>query len=151
MFNIRFANIGDAQQLLELNEQFNGMGAASLRKIKSSLSSNRGEIVVVSETSGVLAGFVCVRVMRSFCYDTLYAEVSEVFVSVSYRRNGLARRMIKFAEDYCIRRYGVLNFELKTGVNNFAAKALYNDLGYKGEDEIVLRKRLSRDSAGAMA
>ena len=147
---VRLATIEDAQQLFLLNEEFNGEGDNSIEKMKETLLDNPQEIVVVAEaetdaeteTEGghKLAGFVCAQLKKSFCYRECGAEITEVYVRESYRRQGLAGRMITFMEKRCMHCYGVREFELKTGERNFEAQALYNALGYQKEDEILLRK-----------
>lgn len=139
---IRLANINDAQQLFVLNEAFNGKGETSLSRIKQSISDNSQEIVVVAQEGDVLAGFVCVQIKQSFCYSDVYAEITEVYVLKSYRRQKIASKMIKFAEEYCVQNYSLHNFEILTGKNNFKAKSLYKSLGYSIKKEVFLSKRI---------
>lgn len=138
---VRQAVPADAEQLLVLNEQFNGTGSASFEHIKQSLLNNHQEVVVVAEEEGILAGFVCAQIKRSFCYDSRYAEISEVFVNEKYRRKKMASKMILFMEEYCMQHYEIRNFELQTGGDNLGAQALYRTLGYGSDHEILLRKR----------
>lgn len=139
---IRLANINDAQQLFALNEAFNGKGETSLSRIKQSISDNSQEIVVVAQEGDVLARFVCVQIKQSFCYSDVYAEITEVYVLKSYRRQKIASKMIKFAEEYCVQNYSLHNFEILTGRNNFKAKSLYKSLGYSIKKEVFLSKRI---------
>lgn len=138
--NIRLAAPSDAEQLLVLNNIFNGTDSASLDHIRQSLANNRQEIVAVAEVDGILAGFVCAQVKKSFCYNEHYAEISEVFVHEDYRRKKAASRIILFIEEYCMQHYELWNFELQTGGDNQGAQALYRSLGYRSEHEILLRK-----------
>ena len=139
---IRLANINDAQQLFALNEAFNGKDETSLRRIKQSISDNLQEIVVVAQEGNVLVGFVCVQVKQSFCYSDVYAEITEAYVSKPYRRQKIASKMIKFAEEYCVQHYPLHNFEILTGKNNFKAKSLYKSLGYSIKKEVFLSKKV---------
>lgn len=139
---IRLANINDAQQLFALNEAFNGKGETSLSRIKQSISDNLQEIVVVAQEGNMLVGFVCVQIKQSFCYSDVYAEITEVYVLKSYRRQKIASKMIKFAEEYCVQHYPLHNFEILTGNNNFKAKSLYKSLGYSIKKEVFLSKRI---------
>ena len=143
---IRLATIDDAKQLFILNEKFNGEGETSLENIKNSILNNNQEIIVVAEHKQIIVGFVCVQIKKSFCYNENYAEISEVFVNENYRRRKFASKMIKFAEEYCIKNYLLHNFELKTGKNNTEAQSLYKTLGYSISHEILLRKRQYLDS-----
>ncbi len=144
---IRLATIDDAKQLFILNEQFNGKEETSLENIKKSILNNNQEIVIVAEHKQIIVGFICVQIKKSFCYNENYAEVSEVFVNENYRRRKFASKMIKFAEEYCIKNYLLHNFEIKTGKDNTGAQSLYKTLGYNISPEILLRKRqyLDRD------
>lgn len=139
---IRFAAAEDAEQLFELNRQFNGPEAASRDSVRQALESGGRELVVVAEEAGSLLGFVCVQIKRSFCYAEAYAEITEVFVKEEARRQGLAGKMIGFAEDFCSSREQIRSFELHTGGDNLGAQALYCSLGYGTEGEVLFRKRL---------
>ena len=87
---VRLAGSADAEQLFVLNEQFNGKNCTTVENIRQSLSNNAQEVVAVAEEDGILAGFVCAQVKKSFCYKERYAEISEVFVNEAYRRRKIA-------------------------------------------------------------
>lgn len=137
---IRLATEKDAEQLLLLNEAFNGKGLTTPDDIKQSLSQNPREVVVVAEEGETVAGFVCVQIKRSFCYQDDFAEITEVFVAPEYRRRKLAGKMLAYAEEYCMRQYQIHEFALLTGRDNHAAQALYRSRGYREEDEMFMTK-----------
>lgn len=140
---IRLANINDAEQLFALNEQFNGKGETTLEEIKKFLLNNSQEIIiVVAEEENQLVGFVCVQIKRSFCYSDVYAEITEVFVEEKFRRKGIARRMISFAESYCKENYKLHSFELLTGQENTPAQRLYRSIGYTEKSELLFGKSI---------
>lgn len=139
---VRIATEKDAEQLEALNNEFNGEGETTLDHIRSSLADNRQEIVVVNEANGELAGFVCVQLKKSFCYDDYMPEITEVYVKPRYRRCGVARAMISYAEEYCKKHYPLHEFGLLTGSENTVAQAVYKNLGYCRDDEIHLVKRV---------
>ena len=139
---IRLATPADAWQLFCLNAQFNGEDETTPEALEASLSGNGGEIVVVAEEGARLAGFVCVHLKKSFCYLLPSAEITEVFVLPEFRRRGLAREMISFAEAHCTGLGPVRCFEILTGRDNVAAQALYASLGYAPEDELLLVKQV---------
>lgn len=139
---VRLATASDAEQLVALNELFNGTGETTLEHVRADLLNNAQEVVVVDEAEGALTGFVCVQLKRSFCYDAYMAEITEVFVRPERRRKGAARAMIAFAEDYCAKKYSLQGFELLTGIDNHAARAVYEKLGYREDGELHLSKRL---------
>ena len=138
---IRLATTADAEQLHILNENFNGKGETTLSNIQQSLTSNSQEIVIVAEENKILMGFVCVQLKKSFCYGDYQPEITEVFVTQSYRRRKIATKMIEFAESYCKQNYSLHKFELLTGKQNLEAQALYKGLGYSNDGELHLAKR----------
>ena len=141
---VRIATVQDAAQLEILNNEFNGEGETTLENIRASLAGNKQEIVVVDETNGELAGFVCVQLKKSFCYDDYMPEITEVYVKPHYRRNGIARAMITYAEEYCKSHYPLNKFELLTGDENDGAQSVYGKLGYSEDGELHLAKRFVR-------
>lgn len=140
---IRLAEITDAENLLILNENFNGKGETTLDNVIKSLENNQQEIVIVAAENNKLVGFVCVQIKRSFCYDNIMPEITEVFVEEGYRRNGIASEMLDFAENYCKEHYNFTHFELLTGVENNEAQTLYNKLGYNDDNELHLSKPIN--------
>lgn len=141
---VRKATENDAEQLDTLNSEFNGSGETSIENIKESLTCNRQEVVIVDEENGILTGFVCVQLKKSFCYDDYMPEITEVYVRPAYRNKGIAGNMISFAEDYCSKNYPLHKYELLTGTDNFAAQKLYNKLGYVDDSELHLSKRIKK-------
>ncbi|MEG1528638.1 MAG: GNAT family N-acetyltransferase [Clostridia bacterium] len=139
---VRVAQTDDAVQLEMLNNEFNGKGETSLENIRKSLLNNEREIVVVYCDRNLLVGFTCVQLKKSFCYDDYMPEITEVYVKVEYRNRGIATAMITFAEDYCKHNFGVHEFELLTGENNNTAQKVYQKIGYAGDGEIHLSKRV---------
>lgn len=138
---IRLAALADAEQLFLLNEQFNGKDETILDNIKESLLNNKQEIVVVAEEGGILVGFVCIQIKKSFCYNNITAEITEVYVDEKHRRRKIASKMIAFAETYCKQIYPLHKFELLTGKENFEAQSMYQTQGYQIGEALVLVKR----------
>ena len=142
---VRIATVQDAEQLELLNNEFNGEGETTLDNIRSSLANNKQEVIVVDEQNGELTGFVCVQLKKSFCYDDYIPEITEVYVKPKYRRNGIARAMITYAEEYCKKQFPLHKFELLTGTENDGAQSVYAMLGYSEDGELHLSKRLTRE------
>ena len=140
---VRLATVKDAEQLKILNDAFNGISDTTPAHIRDSLINNAQELVVVAEENGLLAGFVCIQLKRSFCYREYIPEITEVYVRQDYRKHGIASAMISFAEDYCLRHYAVSGFELLTGRENHTARSVYEKLGYRDDDEMHLAKQKS--------
>lgn len=142
---VRIATVQDAEQLEILNNEFNGEGETTLVNIRASLADNKQEIVVVvDEMNGDLTGFVCVQLKKSFCYDEYMPEITEVYVKPQYRRCGVARTMIAYAEEYCKSHYPLHKIELLTGAENDVARIAYAKLGYCEDAELHLAKRFVR-------
>ena len=130
---VRIAVLQDAEQLRLMNNDFNGEGELTLEYIQSSLA---------DEQNGELTGFVCVQLKKSFCYDDYMPEITEVYVKPQYRRNGIARSMIVYAEEYCKKHFPLHKFELLTGVENDNAQRVYTKLGYSEDGELHLAKKI---------
>ena len=141
---VRKATEKDAEQLAALNEKFNGPGETTLEHIQSSLLCNPQEVVIVDAENGILTGFVCVQLKKSFCYDDYMPEITEVYVRPAYRGKGIASHMISFAEAYCSSHYPLHKFELLTGAENLVAQSLYSKLGYADDCELHLSKHISK-------
>ena len=141
---VRKATVNDAEQLGVLNDEFNGAGETTFNNIRNSLMCNQQEVVIVDDENGVLTGFVCVQLKKSFCYDDYMPEITEVYVRPAYRESGIASRMISFAEDYCNKNYPLHKYELLTGTENLIAQSLYNKLGYIDDRELHLSKRIKK-------
>lgn len=143
---VRRATENDAESLAALNDEFNGAGETTLAAIRQSLVGNQQEVVVVDDENGVITGFVCVQLKKSFCYDAYMPEITEVYVRPAYRNRGIASRMISFAEDYCRRNYPLHRYELLTGAENRIAQSLYEKLGYSDDRELHLSKRIRKQA-----
>ena len=72
-------------------------------------------------------------------------EITEVYVKPQHRRNGIARAMITYAEEYCKIHYPLHKFELLTGSENGVARIAYAKLGYCEDAELHLAKRFTRE------
>ena len=72
-------------------------------------------------------------------------EITEVYVKPHHRRNGIARAMITYAEEYCKKQFPLHKFELLTGTENDGAQSVYAMLGYSEDGELHLSKRLTRE------
>lgn len=143
---VRRATENDAESLAALNDEFNGAGETTLAAIRQSLVGNQQEVVIVDDENGVITGFVCVQLKKSFCYDAYMPEITEVYVRPAYRNRGIASRMISFAEDYCRRNYPLHKYELLTGAENRIAQSLYGKLGYSDDRELHLSKRIRKQT-----
>ena len=142
---IRVAAAEDAEQLIALNESFNGQGEITLDSVHASLSQNKQEMVIVAEVNAELVGFVCVQLKKSFCYADYMPEITEVYVKPDFRKRGIATKMIAYAETCCTARFPLHKFELLTGQNNRTAQAVYQKLGYTDDREVHMIKRITAE------
>ncbi len=141
---VRIATVRDAEQLGILNNEFNGKDETTIDNIRNSIINNKQEVVIVADENGVLVGFVCVQLKKSFCYNEYISEITEVYVVPTYRKKGIASEMITYAEDYCTKNYPLHKYELLTGKKNVIAQFVYGKLGYADDGEIHLSKRIKR-------
>lgn len=139
---VRLAKAGDEKELKRLSAAFNGEGETTLEAIRDCIRYNRQEVVVVDEKNGVLVGFVCVQLKKSFCYEGCSAELTEVYVAPEYRRRGIAGATIAFAEAYCAQTHSITSFSLLTGADNQMAQSVYKRLGYRTDGEIHLSQKI---------
>ncbi len=63
---VRIATVRDARQLKVLNDEFNEKYETAIDNIRNSIINNKQEVVIVADENGVLAGFVCVQLKKSF-------------------------------------------------------------------------------------
>lgn len=129
MNQIRRANGRDAHYLAELNQKFNG-AARNIDDIRRFLERTESpETVLVAEgASNNVIGFACVQTLRSFCYPTPSAEITELYVMPEHRRQGVGAALVREAIRQA-RQDGVSEILLHTNKANEAAKRLFTQVG----------------------
>lgn len=137
---IRRAIKSDGPELFGLNEKFNGTSNLSVNQIEFSLTTNDREEVFVAEQDGALIGFCCVQVLKSFCYNENYAEITELYVDEIKQHKGVGAMLLDHVEQY-FEKMNIKGFQLFTGGENHSAQAFYEKAGYKKTSEIMYRKR----------
>ena len=135
---IRKANKSDANDLLILNEKFNGKQNISKEKIEQSLETNTSEEVFVAVINEKIVGFCCVRIYSSFCYSVSYAEITEIYVDDVFQHSGIGTKIITYVQNY-LKDKNIVNIQLFTGGENYSAQAFYEKNGYKKTNEIMYR------------
>ena len=135
---IRKANKSDANDLLILNEKFNGKQNISKEKIEQSLETNTSEEVFVAVINEKIVGFCCVRIYSSFCYSVSYAEITEIYVDDDFQHSGIGTKIITYVQNY-LKDKNIVNIQLFTGGENYSAQAFYEKNGYKKTNEIMYR------------
>lgn len=141
---IRFANEIDALDLKKLNDRFNGISNISIDEIKESLKINKQELVFVYEENNKVIAFLSMQIKKSFCYEDVICEISELYVEEEYRNQGIATKLIEFSENYALNNYVVQKFELLTGKDNLKAQSLYKKLNYIDDEEMYFSKIIDK-------
>ncbi|WP_336780907.1 GNAT family N-acetyltransferase [Paenibacillus illinoisensis] len=136
---VREAVKEDVPFLIELNDQFNGV-RRSREEVETDLLNAR-EVIVVAVMEERVVGFACGQVYKSFCYTEHQAEITEMYIQESARRNGLAGMMIARLEGI-FNNSGVKHIKILTGNKNAKAIKTYEKEGYDREDEFVFAKEL---------
>ena len=126
---IRRATPADAADLVRMNAAFNGVSDGAAQIAVRLAACAEIEMPILAELDGQIGGFACVRVVPCVLYAEPYAELTELYVEPEFRRRGLGRALIAFAEQLAQAR-GAAGLIIMTGVGNAAAQALYRAVGY---------------------
>jgi ribosomal protein S18 acetylase RimI-like enzyme len=76
------------------------------------------------------------------CYGEPWAELTELYVQVAYRRRGLGRMLVEYAEAIA-RQHGATAINLLVNASNVSGQSLYRALGYCLKREVSFEKQLS--------
>jgi ribosomal protein S18 acetylase RimI-like enzyme len=138
MIEVRKAIKDDIFELATMNHEFNEANVAREHIIDS--LENSKEIVVVAVCEKQIIGFACGQYFKSFCYEDLVGEITELYVREQFRRKGAATSLICFLEKE-LNSIGAKEVKIITNVKNEAAKSIYDMLGYKLKNWVVLNKK----------
>lgn len=136
---IRWANANDAEDLLKLNDAFNGVGT-SVEEVKDSLALS-DELIALALIDDQAVGFACAQYFKSFCYRGLQGEITEMYIAEVARRRGLATLIIAFIEEE-LKARGVTSVKILTGRRNEMAIKTYAKSNYAITEEVLLQKKL---------
>ena len=136
---VRWASRDDAEILSKLNYEFNGVEVNPLEIEKSLTISN--ELVALALINDAPIGFACAQYFRSFCYQKLQGEITEMYIRDGARRLGLATLLINFMEAELSKK-GATSIRVLTGATNEPALITYEKANYKRQDEIILQKTI---------
>jgi ribosomal protein S18 acetylase RimI-like enzyme len=126
---IRIATPSDAGTLARMNAAFNGVTDSAEQIAARLVACANIETAILAEVDGQVAGFACVRVVPCVLYAEPYAELTELYVEPAFRRRGLGRALIAYAEQLA-RARGASELLIMTGTGNAVAQALYRAAGY---------------------
>ena len=135
---IRIATGGVAAAVAHLNTLFNGSSEPAEKLAPRLADPQHVEKALLAEVDGQVVGFAGLRVVPSLFYPTPQAELTELFVLETHRRQGVGRALLLYAESLA-RQSGAESLLILTDLSNGVAQALYHALGYE-DDALALRK-----------
>ncbi len=134
-FIIRSAILADVPELVPLFAAYRTFyqltsDAAQLKAYLSARLSAEGSQIFVVQVGEQLVGFT--QLYPGWCSLALepYYTLYDLYVTESYRRRGLAARLMAAATDWA-RQQGADRLELATGVDNRDAQTLYRAMGWR--------------------
>lgn len=131
MIEVRPATLDDVAEFIRLNAAFNEV-TLTIRQAEKNLREAKDQVLLAS-VNGQVAGFACVLIVQLACYGEPSAEVTELYIEPSFRRQGVAKALMEHAE-VLARAAGAGEIVVCTGWNNTAGQQLYHGLGYKNDD-----------------
>lgn len=137
---VRQGEVQDAAALVHLNALFNAIHEAPEQLAARLTDPRRVETALLAEWDGQAVGFAGLRLVPSLFYPEPQAELTELFVIETYRRRGVGRALITYAEQLAVQ-VGAKELLILTDMNNLDAQALYHALSYE-DDDLALRKTL---------
>ncbi len=94
----------------------------------------------VLEKEGKVIGYMWLNTKYNSFRKKRFGLIRQLFIKEGYRGRGLAKQLVKFAEEYFKKR-GANYMELKVTLINKAAISLYKKAGFK-EKRVVMEKEL---------
>jgi GNAT superfamily N-acetyltransferase len=140
---VRQAQPNDAVALAALNWEMNDEAIPPDRITARLRSESHSELVVVAEVGGHVVGFACVQLLWSICYAEPWAELTELYVRATHRRQGIGRTLVYDAERLA-QEQGAKDILVRTGTKNAEGQALYEAMGYTTRPHLTLQKQLQK-------
>ncbi|MFN8515397.1 MAG: GNAT family N-acetyltransferase [Thermomicrobiales bacterium] len=137
----RRATTDDAQELARMLNIFDGTGATPEQVAARMLACQTVLTTFLGEVDGRSVGFACLRLIPHIQGDEPYAELTDIYVDASYRRQGVAGALIARVEATA-RAAGASEVVILTGFDNEGAQAAYRASGY-ADWSLGMLKRLS--------
>lgn len=94
--------------------------------------------IQVLEKNGEVIGYIWFGLKKTYAGEK--GEIYNLYIDENYRRKGLAKKLIKHAENYLSSK-GIEFLELKVTETNLPAVKLYEKLNFK-KTRIVMEKKL---------
>ena len=141
---IRLASTDDAVAVAQLNEAFNAVQTTPECMAQRMAAAANIERIYLAEIDGMAVGFASLWIFPVACFPEPYAEVSELYVHMDYRRRGIGRALMKETIRVA-RTAGANELKLITAFQNTAAQQLYAELGF---EKLALHLSLHLESPG---
>ena len=138
---IREATPDDAAELARLLDLFDHMGATPEQVAARMLACQNVLTTFIGVLDGQPVGFACLRLIPHLQGDEPYAELTDIYVDVPFRRQGVARALITHVEAMA-RAAGAGGLVIITGFDNDGAQAAYRASGY-ADWSLGMLKRLA--------
>src|SRR5215211_217697 len=138
---IRQATSDDASELARLLDLFDHMGATPEQVAARMLACQHVLTTFIGELDGQPVGFAFLRLIPHLQGDEPYAELTDIYVDVPFRRQGVARALIAQLEATA-RAAGAGGVVIITGFDNERAQATYRASGYANW-ALAMEKRFS--------
>jgi GNAT superfamily N-acetyltransferase len=130
---LRPATIEDATEIARLNLLFNGCDEPPERYAARLADPGRVDTPLLAFVTGRAVGIANLRLLAPVFYPEPYAELTELFVEEAFRRQGVGRALVHFAEQLA-RQGGAVELFVLTGNSNLLAQAFYRAIGYQADD-----------------
>jgi GNAT superfamily N-acetyltransferase len=130
---IRLAKPEDAAEIARLNTLFNGSSEPAAHYAARMQDPRRVDTPILAEVGGHCAGIASLRLAPQVFYASLYAELTELFVEEAFRRRGIGKALLLYAERIAAQA-GAAEIVLRTGFRNVAAQQLYRACGFTDQD-----------------
>lgn len=132
------ADAAGLAQLVRLNALFNGASDSAEQIAARLRDPRRVETILLAETDDCIVGFAALRLVPCVFFSEPYAELTELYVDESYRRQGVGRALVAHVEKLA-REAGARQMLILTDFYNNPAQSLYRAMGYVHYD-IALKK-----------
>jgi len=111
----------------------------SVQVIEPVLKDRANKIYVVEDENDDFAGYIVVGETKNMFSPAGYGFIYDIFVEERFRRSGVARMLLKAAEDFCISR-GLDAVKLEVADNNPIAMKLYERTGFTPERHFLSKR-----------
>jgi len=137
MLEVRKAIKEDSIGLAALNCEFNGTNVTQEHIIEIIEKGN--EVIAVVLWEKEIIGFACAQYFKSFCSESMFGEVTELYVREQFRKKGVATSLIVLLEKE-LNLMGVKETKIITNVKNEVARNFYSNKGYGLKNWVVYKK-----------